>query len=139
MVLRNLLASGYAGELLVVNQSGYETVHGVPCVRKVNRMPFRPELAIICTPPETVPRMLRQLGLMGMKAAMVMTGGLSRTHSLSGRPLMHSVEEAVRETGIRVLGPNTIGIMAPGRQMHATGAQVGALPGQEDVFGQICP
>ncbi len=136
MVLRNLLASGYPGELLVVNQTGYENVHGVPCVRKVKNMPFRPELAIICTPPETVPRMLRQLGLMGLKAAMVMTGGLSRTHSLSGRPLMHSVEEAVRETGIRVLGPNTIGIMAPGRQMNATYAHMGALPGKVAFIGQ---
>lgn len=42
MVLRNLLGGGYPGKLLVVNQSDYENVHGVPCVKKVSRMGFSP-------------------------------------------------------------------------------------------------
>ncbi|MDX5300186.1 MAG: CoA-binding protein, partial [Gammaproteobacteria bacterium] len=44
MVLRNLMASDFPGRLLVVNQSDYGNVHGIPCVRKVSKMPFRPDL-----------------------------------------------------------------------------------------------
>ncbi|WP_097460527.1 bifunctional acetate--CoA ligase family protein/GNAT family N-acetyltransferase [Mangrovitalea sediminis] len=136
MVLRNLMASDYPGQLLVINSHDYDNVHGIRCVRKVSRMPFCPELAIICTPPETVPKMVRQLGESRVKTAIVMTGGMSRAHSKTGRPLMYSVRDAARETGIRVLGPNTIGIMVPGRQINATYAHMGVLPGKIAFIGQ---
>ena len=85
MVLRNLLGGGYPGKLAVVNQSGYDNVHGVDCVAKVSLLDFSPDLAIICTPPETVPRMVRTLGDYDVRTAIVMTGGMSRTHSKTGQ------------------------------------------------------
>lgn len=136
MVLRNLLGGGYPGRLLVINQNEYESVHGVPCVPKVSRMDFSPELAIVCTPPDTVPKVVRRLGKAGVRTAMVMTGGMSRAHSKTGQPLMYSVGEAARETGIRVLGPNTIGLMVPARKLNATYAHMGALPGKVAFVGQ---
>lgn len=136
MVLRNLMAGGFPGKLLVVNRNEYQTVHGVPCVRKVAKMPFKPELAIVCTPPDTVPKMVRQLGEAGVKTAIVMTGGMSRAHSKTGQPLMYSVRDAARESGIRVLGPNTIGLMVPARSLNATYAHMGAIPGKVAFVGQ---
>ncbi|MBD3656626.1 MULTISPECIES: bifunctional acetate--CoA ligase family protein/GNAT family N-acetyltransferase [Marinobacter] len=136
MVLRNLLGGGYPGKLLVVNQSDYENVHGVPCVKKVSRMGFSPELAIVCTPPDTVPKMVRRLGEAGVRTAIVMTGGMSRAHSKTGQPLMYSVRDAAREVGIRVLGPNTIGLMVPARGLNATYAHMGAIPGKVAFVGQ---
>ncbi|MBY6222640.1 GNAT family N-acetyltransferase [Marinobacter nauticus] len=136
MVLRNLLGGGYPGRLVVVNQSDYENVHGVPCVRKVSKLDFSPDLAIICTPPDTVPKMIRKLGECGVRTAIVMTGGMSRTHSKTGQPLMYSVRDAARETGIRVLGPNTIGLMVPARHLNATYAHMGAIPGRVAFVGQ---
>ncbi len=136
MVLRNLLGGGYPGKLLVINQNDYDNVHGVPCVRKVSKMEFCPDLAIICTPPDTVPKMVRKLGEAGVRTAIVMTGGMSRTHSKTGQPLMYSVRDAARETGIRVLGPNTIGLMVPARSLNATYAHMGAIPGKVAFVGQ---
>ncbi len=136
MVLRNLLGGGYPGRMLVINQSSYESVHGVPCVDRVSHMDFSPELAIVCTPPDTVPKVVRRLGKAGVRTAMVMTGGMSRAHSRTGQPLMYSVSEAARETGIRVLGPNTIGLMVPARSLNATYAHMGALPGKVAFVGQ---
>lgn len=136
MVLRNLLGGGYPGRLLVINQNDYDNVHGVPCVRKVSKMEFSPDLAIICTPPDTVPKMVRRLGEAGVRTAIVMTGGMSRTHSKTGQPLMYSVRDAARETGIRVLGPNTIGLMVPARSLNATYAHMGAIPGKVAFIGQ---
>ncbi len=136
MVLRNLMGGGYPGKLLVVNQNDYDNVHGVPCVRKVAKMDFSPELAIICTPPDTVAKTIKRLGEAGVRTAIVMTGGMSRTHSKTGQPLMYSVREAARETGIRVLGPNTIGLMVPARSLNATYAHMGAIPGKVAFVGQ---
>jgi acetyltransferase len=136
MVLRNLMGGGYPGKLLVVNQNDYDNVHGVPCVKKVAKMDFSPELAIICTPPDTVAKTIKRLGEAGVRTAIVMTGGMSRTHSKTGQPLMYSVREAARETGIRVLGPNTIGLMVPARSLNATYAHMGAIPGKVAFVGQ---
>lgn len=136
MVLRNLMGGGYPGRLLVVNQNDYDNVHGVPCVRKVSKMDFSPDLAIICTPPDTVAKTIKRLGEAGVRTAIVMTGGMSRTHSKTGQPLMYAVREAARETGIRVLGPNTIGLMVPARSLNATYAHMGAIPGRVAFVGQ---
>jgi len=136
MVLRNLLGGDYPGKLLVLNPSDYENVHGVACAKSVADMPFVPELAIICTPPKTVPKMIRRLGKAGARTAIVMTGGMSRSHSKTGRPLMYSVRDAARESGIRVLGPNTIGLMVPARKLNATFAHMGAIPGRVAFVGQ---
>jgi acetyltransferase len=136
MVLRNLLGGGYPGQLMVVNQNDYDNVHGVRCVKKVSRMGFSPDLAIICTPPDTVPKMVKRLGEAGARTAIVMTGGMSRSHSKTGQPLMYSVRNAARETGIRVLGPNTIGLMVPARSLNATYAHMGAIPGKVAFVGQ---
>ena len=136
MVLRNLMGGGYPGRLLVVNQNDYDNVHGVPCVKKVSKMEFSPDLAIICTPPDTVAKTIKRLGEAGVRTAIVMTGGMSRTHSKTGQPLMYSVREAARETGIQVLGPNTIGLMVPARSLNATYAHMGAIPGRVAFVGQ---
>jgi acetyltransferase len=136
MVLRNLMGGGYPGRLLVVNQNDYDNVHGVPCVRKVSKMDFSPDLAIICTPPDTVAKTIKRLGEAGVRTVIVMTGGMSRTHSKTGQPLMYAVREAARETGIRVLGPNTIGLMVPARSLNATYAHMGAIPGRVAFVGQ---
>lgn len=136
MVLRNLLASEFPGRLQVVNSNDYPNVHGVPCVAKVGRMPFSPDLAIICTPPETVPKMIKQLGDARVRTVMVLTGGMSRAHSETGRPLMYLVRDAARKSGIRVLGPNTIGIMVPSRSLNATYAHMGVLEGKIGFVGQ---
>ena len=136
MVLRNMLGGGFPGRMVVVNQSDYDNVHGVPCVAKVSQLDFTPDLAIVCTPPDTVPKMIRKLGESGVRTAIVMTGGMSRTHSKTGQPLMYSVRDAARETGIRVLGPNTIGLMVPARHLNATYAHMGAIPGRVAFIGQ---
>ncbi|TDT38630.1 acetyltransferase [Halospina denitrificans] len=136
MVLRNLMAGDYGGKLLVVNRHGYDQVHGVACVRRVRSMKLVPDLAIICTPPETVPKVVRQLGEAGVRTAMVMTGGMSRSHSRNGQPLMYAVRDAARKAGIRVLGPNTIGIMSPSTNLNATYAHMGVLPGKIGFVGQ---
>jgi len=67
--------------------------------------------------------------------AMVMTGGMSRSNSRSGQPLMYAVRDAARKAGIRVLGPNTIGIMSPSTNLNATYAHMGCSPERSVLWG----
>jgi acetyltransferase len=136
MVLRNLIATGFEGQLVTVNLHDYNHVHGTKCVKRVSKLPFVPDLAIVCTPPDTVARLVKQLGKLGTKTAMILTGGLSRTHSLTGRPLMYLVRDAARKAGIRLLGPNTIGVMSPHNKLNATYAHMGVIPGKIAFIGQ---
>lgn len=136
IVLRNLLAFDFPGRLVVVNDKGYDEVHGIPCVRRPRHMDFVPDLAVICTPPETVPSVVRELGQQKVRTAMILTGGLSRTYSRSGRPLMYSVEDVARKYGVRILGPETIGIMVPHNALNATYLHMGVLPGKIAFIGQ---
>ena len=76
-VLRNLLEGGFKGTLVVVNPKGYDTVHGVPCVRRISELDTMPDLAILCSPAETLPRIVEKLGRRGVKAALLISGGVA--------------------------------------------------------------
>jgi acetyltransferase len=136
VVLRNLVECGYEGHLTAINPGGYDTVHGVPCHAEVGRLTHTPDLAILCTPPVTIPRLVRELGRRGVPAALILMGGLAATPSKSGRPLTESVRAAARPSGIRLLGPNSLGILAPRRKLFASYAHMNVLPGEVAYVGE---
>src|SRR5919112_995796 len=72
VVARNLLRAGFDGELLLVNPH-LTSLDGVRVYRDVASLPHPPDLAIIATPPDTVPGLLAELGARGVRAAIVIT------------------------------------------------------------------
>lgn len=136
VVLRNLLEAGYKGHLTAINTGGYDSVLGVPCHAEVSKLASPPDLAIICTRPTSIPRLVRQLGRRGTPAALILMGGLSATPSKSGRPLTESVLAAARPSGIRLLGPNSLGILVPRHHLCASYAHMNVLPGEVAYVGE---
>jgi acetyltransferase len=136
IVLRNLLESGYEGSLMAVNSKGYESVNGVSCYAGVAELPEMPDLAIICSPPEAVAGIVRKLGANMVKAAMILTGGLSLHQSSHARTLREDVREAARPYGIRILGPDCMGMLVPGSKMNASYSHVNILKGKVAYVGQ---
>ncbi|MBP0049346.1 GNAT family N-acetyltransferase [Marinobacterium sp. AK62] len=134
IVLRNLLESGYAGELMAINSQGYAEVNGVPCFSAVGELPEMPDLAIICSPPESVPGIIRKLGANMVKAAMILTGGLNP--DTSNGSLREAVKEAARPYGIRILGPDCMGLLVPGSNMNASFSHVNIRKGKVAYVGQ---
>lgn len=135
-VLQNLLEGGYQGELMAVNSQGYDKVFGVPCVKTVGDLPQMPDLAIICSPPETVPGIIRKLGANMVKAAVILTGGLSSLNAETKRTLHDEVREAARPYGIRILGPDCMGMLVPGHKMNASYSHVNIQKGKVAYVGQ---
>ena len=128
-VLKNLLAGGFKGDIMLVNPK-YETLADMPVHASVARLPSAPDLAIICTPPSTVPGIIADLGKLGTKAAIVLTTGLGGTRDLVGRNMRDLMLKAAKPHLLRILGPSSIGLLVPRLGLNASYAHVGALPGK---------
>ena len=128
VVMRNLLAAGFAGSLWPVNQR-HDTVAGRPAWRDVASLPAAPELAVICTPAATVPQLIAELGRKGTRAAVVISAGLKRESSPGGPTWEQQMLDAARPHLLRILGPNCIGLQVPPLGLNASFAPGAALPG----------
>jgi acetyltransferase len=128
-MLRNLREGGFAGQLYPVNPK-YDSIAGLRAWPDVASLPSVPELAIICTPPPTVPGIVRALGELGTRAAIVMSAGMATARDLRGRSLRQAMLDAANPYLLRILGPNSAGLLAPGIGLNASIAAGGAAPGK---------
>jgi acetyltransferase len=137
LVIRNLQEGGFPGECWAVNPKGYETVFGQPCFARVSQLPEVPDLAVICSPVETVPGRIARLGRFGVKAALVLSGGahLDAERGDEGS-LRAQMLAAARDSGIRVLGPECMGLIVPGRRLNASYASQPVKAGRVAYLGQ---
>jgi acetyltransferase len=127
-VMQNLLAGGFAGPILPVNPK-HKAVAGVLAYPDVASLPLTPDLAVICTPPRTVPGLIAELGVYGVRAAVVITAGLDQERDQEGQSLQEATLAAAGATGMRLLGPNCVGLMVPGIGLNASFAHTQPLPG----------
>ena len=135
-VIQNLKASAFKGSLYALNVRRYKTVHGVPCMAKIGRLPKDVDLAIICTPNHTIEKIIKQLGRHGVRAIMILTGGISRQRSEQYDLTRHALKQLAREYGIRIMGPDSLGILVPELNLNASYSHINALPGKVAYLGQ---
>ncbi len=126
-VMNNMAESGFAGAIWPVNPK-YEQLRGVPCYPRLSALPRVPDLAIICTPPETVPALIADLGARGTRGAIILTP-VSDT-------IRQQVMRAARPYLLRILGPGGIGLVAPLAGLNASAAHAGAKPGKTAFISQ---
>jgi acyl-CoA synthetase (NDP forming)/ribosomal protein S18 acetylase RimI-like enzyme len=129
LVLNNMAEGGYAGALWPVNPK-YTELLGVPCYAKVAALPKAPDLAIICTPPATIPGLIAELGARGTRAAVVLTPGLADVKAGGGKSVRQAMLDAARPHLLRILGPGGVGLLAPASGLNASLAPVGARAGR---------
>ena len=129
LVMRNLLAAGFAGPVWPVNLRRTE-VAGLPAFADVASLPAAPDLAVLCTPAPTVPELIDALGRKGTRAAIVLTAGLNGQRTADGRTLQQAMLDAARPHLLRVLGPNCLGLLVPGIQLNASFAHTQARAGR---------
>lgn len=127
-VMRNLLAGGFKGSIFPVN-SKYDDVAGVKAFSRIRDLPGSPDMAVICTPPSTVPGLIADLGAIGTKAAVVLTAGLGTERDRQGRTLNQAMLDAAKPHLLRILGPNCVGLLVPGIGLNASFAHTDALHG----------
>ncbi len=129
VVMRNLLKGGFTGPIMPVNPK-YPAVAGVLTYPDVAHLPLTPDVAVICTPPATIPGLIEQLGERGTRAAIVITAGLSNPlPDNRGRTIQQAMLDAARPHLLRVLGPNCVGLLVPALGLNATFAHAEIGPG----------
>jgi acetyltransferase len=126
-VMRNLLSAGFKGPVWPVNRR-HDSVANVRAYHTPAQLPEAPDLAVICTPARSVPGLIEELGARGTRAAIVLSSGLE-CPAEGGGTLCEKMLLAARRHGLRILGPNCIGLLVPSLGLNASFAHVGARPG----------
>ena len=127
-VWRNLRAGRFAGPVWAVNTK-HSSLDGQPVFSKPAKLPGVPDLAVICTPPQTVAQLIGELGALGTRAVIVMTAGLSAEQK-------QAMLDAARPTLLRILGPNCLGLLVPHLGLNASFAHVEARAGDVAFVSQ---
>ena len=140
VLMRNLLEAGLAGPVMPVNPK-HRAVAGVLAYPDVGSLPETPEMAVICSPDDTVEAAIEALGARGTRVAVIVSDGLSRRRDAQGRSLRDAVVAAARRHDMRLLGPGSLGLLVPHVGLNASLSHVGALPGKlafVSQSGAIC-
>ena len=128
VVAKNLLAGGFEGPIMPVSPT-HESVAGMLAYHDIQSLPVAPDLAVICTPPKTVPEIVAELGARGTKGAVVITAGFNELGTEEGRALEQAMLDAAKPTLMRIVGPNCLGILSTPAGLNASFAPVDAKKG----------
>ncbi|MCX7960785.1 MAG: bifunctional acetate--CoA ligase family protein/GNAT family N-acetyltransferase [Burkholderiales bacterium] len=134
IVWENLAAGGLKGDLFAINPK-YASVGGAPCHARLADLPRAPDLAVLVTPARTVPALVAEAAAAGVRACAILTSGFSEAGE-AGRALQREMLAAARRGGVRLLGPNCLGLMRTDAGLNATFSPVTARPGTLALVSQ---
>jgi acetyltransferase len=128
VLARNLVTAGFKGDIFLVSPKD-STIEGLPAYPDLDSLPKTPDLAVIATPPETIPQLIEKLGSLGTRSAVVITAGFRENDSKVGQPLYDRMLNSARPNLLRIMGPNSLGVMVPGVGLNAGLGHVQPLKG----------
>lgn len=128
IVYDNLLSSGYAGPVYPINPK-HVTLGDRQCYAQLRDLPETVDLAVIATPARTVADILADCGANGVKHAIIMTAGF-REAGDAGKALEQAMLNTARRYGIRLIGPNCLGVLRPVVGLNATFSRGSAHEGR---------
>ncbi len=133
-ILSNLIASPFGGTVYPVNPNR-PSVLGIQSHPSIESIPEQVDLAVIVTPPKSIPGIIEQCGEAGVPTAVVISAGFKEVGEEGARLELELVAKA-REYGMRVIGPNCLGVMSPISGLNATFAAGMANKGRVSFIGQ---
>src|SRR5690349_17031370 len=133
-LLWNLVTSPFGGTVYPVNPKR-ASVLGVKAYPSVSEIPEAVDLAVIVTPPPSIPGIIRECGENGVRGAIVISAGFKEVGP-EGAALEQQLLHEAQAADIRVIGPNCLGVMAPLTGLNATFATTIARPGSVGFISQ---
>ncbi len=133
-LIKNLIGSDYEGIVYPVNLKR-KSVLGVKAYPSISKIPDIVDLAIIATPAETVPAIVKECGETGVSGVVIISAGFSEIGK-EGQKAVDMICRYARKYDMRILGPNCMGFMKPSINLNATFANKLALPGKIAFISQ---
>ena len=130
-VLRNLKAGQFKGDLALINPR-HTDIDGHRVLETLDDLTSVPDLLIIATPAPTVPALIAQAADKGIATAIILTAGLGHGPG----SLADQVERSARKAGLRLVGPNCLGVIAPRANLNASFASAMPPSGNLAVISQ---
>ena len=117
-LVQNLIDGGYDGTILPVNPH-LEEVHGLKAYRAITDAPPFTDLAIVAVPIAMTPEVVRQCVRAGTKGVIIIAAG-GRELGEEGRLIEEQISGAFEGSGLRIIGPNCLGVIRPARKLNAS-------------------
>jgi acetyltransferase len=114
-ILGNIRKAKFKGDFGLVNPR-FAEIDGVSAVGSLDKLPFVPELVVITAPATAVAGLIDEAGKRGAAGALIITAGLGH----GAGSLADAAERAAQKYGMRLIGPNCLGIMMPGVTLNAS-------------------
>jgi len=114
-ILHNIHKAGFKGEFGLVN-THYADIDGIAAVASLDSLPFVPELVVITAPAAAVAGIIDDAGKLGAAGALIIPAGLGH----GAGSLADAAERAAQKYGMRLIGPNCLGIMMPAANLNAS-------------------
>jgi acetyltransferase len=140
MVLANLESAGFAGEIYAVNPR-HARIGERRSYPSVSDLPESADLAVVCTPADTVPGIVDECGAAGIRGMVVLSAGFQEAGPEGEERQRRLLEAASRYDGLRIVGPNCLGVISPHACLNASFA-AGSPPAGHVAFisqsGALC-
>jgi acetyl coenzyme A synthetase (ADP forming)-like protein len=123
-ILKNMIDAGYQGKIFPVNPKAQQ-IEGLDCYPDLASIGQKPDLVIIIVPAKIVPSIMEQCANVGAKSVVIITAGFKEIGK-EGDALEKQITRIARRAGIRIIGPNCLGVITPANKVNASFG--GALP-----------
>jgi len=133
-IFSNLTGAGYNGSVFPVNPFR-QRVQGKTAYPSISRVPCKVDLAIVATPAHIVPQAIEECGKAGVAGVIIISAGFKETGE-DGAGLEKQIREHQRKYGMRIIGPNSLGVIRPKINLYATFANKQASPGKIAFISQ---
>ena len=115
-IWNNLIKYNFAGGLYPLN-SRRETIWGVPCYKDFASLPDKPDHVLVLVPARFAVQVIRDAAAAGARSATIVTSGFSELQDDESQRLAAELQQAIRETGLAVAGPNCLGNLSAGEKL----------------------
>ena len=133
-IMENLIQGGYEGPVIPINPK-YSEIAGIKSYRSLSQADQSVDLAVIATPISTVPEIVRECVAAGVGGAIIISAGGRETGD-EGRELEEEIEKEADKGGLRIIGPNCMGIICPKQKLNASFAAHMAPEGKMAFISQ---
>lgn len=134
IVMKNLLQGGFDGAIMPVTPY-YPSVCGVLAYKTIDALPLVPDIAILCTHASRNISIFRQLAEKGVSNVVVLSSDMYSLDA-QGREIQEQCSAIAKEAGMRVLGPNSLGLILPWINFNGSFSPVTALKGNIAFISQ---